>query len=270
MSFWQDLKDACIDVADSADHNKSLIFLVSGLVLGTASCITAVVCSKDAYETLDRKHEDEAEEEISKPMQIATDIVAVAPDYALPAVLGITAGVLLIKSYSANMEIIATLGTALSIAERKNREYDIYKKKVRDVVGKSKEEKIAHEVTKEQIRQDPPPKEMIEFSGDGKMLMKNLDTGSYFRSTPEEIRNAEKIIVHRCYYQEFTKLSELLYEADVRDDSTSAEIMGWPMGSFPEITFEPVMMDDGVTTITGVRFFRDEDEALGYIMQNNG
>lgn len=270
MSFWEDLKTACQDVADAADENKSLLYMISGIVLGTAACVVAVVESKEAYELLDEKHAREADEDISKPMQIATDIVEVAPNYILPVILLTAAAVLEVKSYKVNMQVITTLGTALTIAERKNREYDIYKKKVRETIGKNKEEKIAHEVTKEQIRQDPPSQSFMQYDeSDGKMRMRNMDTGSYFRSTPEEIRRAEKIILHRCYVQEFTKLSELLYEADIKDNSTAADIMGWPMGSFPEITFEPVLLDDGVTTITGVRFFRDEDEAIGYIKQNN-
>lgn len=268
MGFWNDFKDACQDVADGIEENKSLVFLISGLALGVTAAIIAVANSKDAYAKLEEKHKFDEENEVTKPVQIATDVVAVAPNYAFPVILAFIAGYFLIKSYTLNMAEIGTLGTALAIAQKKNQEYEIYKQKVRESVGKSKEEKIAHEVTKEQVRRDPPPSEMI-LSGDGKMLMKNLNTGSYFRSTPEAIRNAERIIVHRCYTQEFTKLSELLYECDVMDNSESAELFGWPMGAFPDISFEPILMDDGVTTITGVRFFRDEDEILGYITQNN-
>lgn len=268
MGFWTDFKDACQDVADGMEEHKSLIFLISGLALGVTAAVVAVANSKEAYAKLEEKHEQDEENEVSKPMQIATDIVAVAPNYAFPIVLALIAGGLLIKSYTLNMAEIGTLGTALAIAQKKNQEYEIYKQKVRESVGKSKEEKIAHEVTKEQIRQDPPPKDLI-LTGDGKMLMKNLNTGSYFRSTPEEIRRVETLITHRCYTQEFTKLSEFLYELDVMDNSASAELFGWPMGAFPDISFEPVLMDDGVTTVTGVRFFRDEDEILGYITQNN-
>ena len=271
MSFWNDFTDACYDVAEEAYENSSLILLVSGIGLGIAAAVVAVAEGKTANEKLEEKHakEEELEEEIPVPLKVASDVVTAAPCFWGAAILGVGAVFCLIKSYNINMAQIATLTAALSVAEKKNREYEIYREKVREAVGKSKEEKIKHEVTKEEIRRDPPPKEMVEMSGDGKMLMRNLNTGSYFRSTPEDIRRVETIITHRCYVQEFTKLSEFLYELDVRDSSDSADIFGWPMGSFPEVSFEPVLADDGVTTITGVRFFRDEDEIIGYLMDNN-
>lgn len=271
MSFWNDFTDACQTDADFAEEHSSLIFLVSGIALGVAAAVVAVVEGKSATEKLEEKHEaeKELEEEPTVLAQTVTDVVVAAPCYWGTLVLGSLAVFCLIKSYNINMGQIATLGAALSVAEKKNREYDIYRQKVREAVGKNKEEKIKHEVTKEEIRKDPPPREMLEMSGDGKMLMRNLNTGSYFRSTPEDIRRVETIITHRCYTQEYTKLSEFLYELDVRDPSDSADIFGWPMGSFPDVTFEPVLADDGVTTITGVRFFRDDDEIIGNILENH-
>lgn len=273
MSFWNDFTDACQADADFAEENSSLIFLISGIALGVAAAAVAVVEGKKVTEKLEEKHEAEKEldEELSKPVQVATDIVAAVPCYWGAIVLGAGAIFCLVKSYNINMGQIATLGAALSVAEKKNREYDIYRQKVREAVGKNKEEKIKHEVTKEEIRRDPPPKSFLEYDeSDGKMRMKNLNTGSYFRSTPEEIRRVETIITHRCYTQEYTKLSEFLYELDVNDRSDAADVYGWPMGSFPEVSFEPVLLDDGVTTITGVRFFRDEDEIIGNILKGYG
>lgn len=269
MGFWNDITDACQDVADFADDNSSLIFLISGIGLGIAAAVVAVSEGKKAEEKLKEKHQEEEklDEELSKPMRVATDVVVAAPCYWGAIALGTLATICLVKSYNINMGQIATVTAALSVAEKKNREYDIYRQKVREAVGKNKEEKIKHEVTKEEIRRDPPPKELKEISGDGKMLMKNLNTGSYFRSTPEDIRRVETIITHRCYTQEYTKLSEFLYELDVNDRSDAADVYGWPMGSFPDVSFEPVLCDDGCTTITGVRFFRDEDEIVGNILQ---
>lgn len=265
MGFWTDFKDACEDVAEGMEERKSLIFLVSGIALAAAAGIMAVHNSKEAYVKLDEKHAQEEENDVSKPKQIATDIVTVAPDYAFPIILAIIAGYFLVKSYTVNVAEISALGTALTIAQKKNKEYDIYRQKVRESVGKNKEEKIAHEVTKEQIRQDPPPKDLI-YSGDGKMLMKNLNTGSYFRSTPEEIRRVETLITKRCFYENFTSLQEFMYELDVKDNSDVASVLGWEMGACPDISFEPVLMDDGVTTVTGVRFFKDASEIYSRIV----
>jgi hypothetical protein len=166
-----------------------------------------------------------------------------------------------------NMTEIATLTGLLSIAERKNREYDIYKQKVREAVGKNKEKKIEAETLKEQVKEDPPASEYT-MSGDGKMLMRIIDTGTYIRSTPQAIAEAEKIITHRLSYEDFASLYDLLYEADVENirDIEALQLLGWPCGSMPEAEFVPVMMEDGVTTITGVRFFENSDDMLARIM----
>lgn len=270
MSFWEDITDACSETADFVDDHSSLIFLIAGLGLGVAATVVAVKESKEADKKLEEKHkeEEESEEELSKPAQIASDVVATAPCYIGSIVLGVAAGYCLWKSYDINTTAIATLGSALTIAERRNHEYEIYKRKAREIVGKSKEEKIAQETVKEQIKRDQIPKESVETSGDGKIRMYVIDTGTFIRSTPEEIRSAEKIIMHRLMYEDFESLYDLLYEADCipANRPTSWDLLGWQTGAFIEAQFVPVLLDDGVTTITGVRFFEDCDDMLYRIM----
>lgn len=269
MSFIEDFKDACVEVAECAEEHKSLIFLISGIALGAATTVVAVSEGVKASKHLEEVHEEMGETytELSKPMQVVTDVKESAPYYIGAVVLFILMSICLVKSYKINMKQIATLTGLLSVAERKNREYDIYKQKVREAVGKNKEKKIEAETLKEQVKEDPPASEYT-MSGDGKMLMRIMDTGTYIRSTPQAIAQAEKIITHRLSYEDFVSLYDLLYEADVENirDVEAFNLLGWQCGSMPQAEFVPVMMEDGVTTITGVRFFENTDDMLSRIM----
>lgn len=267
MSFLENFRDACEEVADVVEERKSLIFLIGGLVLGAATTVVAVSEGVEASKHLAEVHETEEYKEMTKPMQVVTNVKEAAPFYIGAGVFFGFAAYCLIKSYMVNMTEVATLTGLLSIAERKNREYDIYKQKVREAVGKNKEKKIEAETLKEQVKEDPPASEYT-MSGDGKMLMRIMDTGTYIRSTPQAIAEAEKIITHRLSYEDFASLYDLLYEADVENirDIEALQLLGWPCGSMPEAEFVPVMMEDGVTTITGVRFFENSDDMLARIM----
>lgn len=264
MNFWDDCLDACQECADYLDDNSSLAFLVAGLALGAGAMILAVHESKIADKKLEEKHEEEAEEEeeLSKPMQIVTDVATAAPCYIGAAALSLAAGYCLWKSYAINMATIGGLGTALCFAERKNHEYDLYRETAKEIVGKGKEDKIRSETLKKEIKEDPPPRQMIEMSGDGKMTMYVVDTGTYIRSSPEDIRHAEKVIMNRLMYDTSASLYDLMYEADCvpKNRPLVWEEMGWQCGSFIEATFRPILMEDGVTTITGVQFFEDGAE----------
>ena len=126
MGFWENFKDACEEVADVAEERKSLIFLVTGLVLGAATTVVAVSEGIEASKHLAEVHETEEYKEMTKPMQVVTNVKEAAPFYIGAGVFFGFAAYCLIKSYMVNMTEIATLTGLLSIAERKNREYDIY------------------------------------------------------------------------------------------------------------------------------------------------
>lgn len=262
--MWDDYLDACQEVADYMDDNQSLVFLVSGLILGAGAIVMAVHDSKIADKKLAEKHEEEAEEEeeLSKPMQVVTDVATAAPCYVGTAALAIAAGYCLWRSYDINIATIGTLGTALTLAERKNHEYDLYRETAKEIVGKSKEDKIRTETLKKEIKETQPPRDLIETSGDGKMNMYVIDTGTFIRSSPEDIRHAEKVIMNRLIYDSSASLYDLMYEADCvpKNRPMCWDVMGWSCGAFIEATFRPVLLEDGVTTITGVQFFEDGDD----------
>ena len=107
--------------------------------------------------------------------------------YIPAGVVGITSIGCIIGANTVNMKRNAALASLYALSESAFREY---KTKVVQEIGKPKETKIQDEIAKDRIANNPPPRDTTTIVGDGDVLCYDYQSGRYFRSSYEKIRQA--------------------------------------------------------------------------------
>ncbi len=150
---------------------------------------------------------------------------------------------------------LAALAAAYTIAEKANSEY---KEKVLEMLGKDKEEKVRAQVQQDRIDRNPDLDGQIDSElEDGLVRCKDAWSGRYFRSTMEDMKEAQNYINYQVINHGYASLTDLYMYMDLEKTKESDEV-GWNSNELLEMTFtsnldskkRPVLvMDFGVAPI---------------------
>jgi hypothetical protein len=129
---------------------------------------------------------------------------------------------------------LAALAAAYTIAEKANSEY---KEKVLEMLGKDKEEKVRASVQQDRIDRDPDLDGMIDSEmEDGRVRCKDAWSGRYFRSTMEEIKEAQNNVNYQILNNQYASLTDFYTQLCLEKTKESDDV-GWNSDKMMEITF---------------------------------
>lgn len=131
------------------------------------------------------------------------------------------------------------VATAYSITERAFAEY---KDKVVQKVGEKKEQTYRDEIAQERVTKNPPDSLVVMTDG-GDVLCYDQFTGRYFRSTMEDLKQAENTINHQILHDGYASLTDLYSELGLKPTSFSDEV-GWTIDYLLKMNFSTTLSED--------------------------
>lgn len=137
----------------------------------------------------------------------------------------------------------AALAAAYALTKDNHEEY---KEKVRELLGKKKEEKVVEAIAADKVNRGPQP---IIISSDGKVPCLDLWSMSYFESDMETIRKAVNDINIQIMNDQYASLSDFYDKLSIEPGRMSDEL-GWNADCMLEVTYNSVLKDDSIPVLT--------------------
>lgn len=139
----------------------------------------------------------------------------------------------------------AALAAAYVLTQDKHEEY---KDKVREMMGKKKEEKVVAEIASDKVNANPPPQNII-ITNANKVLCLDLWSMTYFESDMETIRKAANDINIQIMNDQYASLSDFYDKLGIEPGRMSDEL-GWNTDSMLELSFNSVLKDEKTPILT--------------------
>lgn len=125
-----------------------------------------------------------------------------------------------------------------------------YKEQVAEALTKPAKEKLETAISQKHVDENPPATELL-MQADGKVLVLDLFTGRYFRSTRETIMQAQNEINERLITggEMYVSLNEFYAILDL-EQSVSGEVLGFSPENLVDINFNSAIAKGGVPCLT--------------------
>lgn len=234
-------------VTSFADKNSTAIWTV----LSVAGVIGTVVVT---YKQAPKIH-DILEEEKEKESTPVETIKAVAPAVAPVAGIALATAGCIVGSGVDAAKKIADLSTAVTLIETGKKEFE---SATREVVGDKTMDKIHDKICEDSVKADQPVTNNIIVTGHGNVLCKDAESGRYFYSDPEFLRQKinelnEKRILGNPFYDDPVTLNELYLEIGLEptkhgydwgwSQQTTGCIKLWPSSCLTDNNIPVFVMD---------------------------
>lgn len=145
--------------------------------------------------------------------------------YIPTAAVGLVTIACIISANHISLRRNAALASIYGITEAAFKEYQT---KVVETIGKSKELKIRDDISKDQIKRNPPGNNEIILTGNGAVLCYDSLSGRYFKSDIEKIRKSINDLNHNLMTDMFITLNELYYTLGLASTKLGDQL-GWDM-----------------------------------------
>lgn len=189
---------------------------IAGLVTTVAFAVDATFKASKMLNKLNEEEQDGIE--VTPVVKLKT----IAPLYIPTVVMGgITIGCA-VCSNSINARRTAALAAAYSLSETAA---EVYRRKVRDVIGEKKENEVRGEVAREALDNAPPRDKEIIITGKESLCYETV-SGRYFKSDYETLRKIRNDLNNRLISEMYISLNELFYELGLKD-TTLGNDLGW-------------------------------------------
>lgn len=165
----------------------------------------------------------------------------------VPMGISFTAGAMcILGAHRIDVRRNAALAAAYQLSESALREY---KSKVIETIGEKREKSIRDEVAKEKIKENPPVPSQIIVTGRGKTRCYDGQTGRYFESDIESIRQIVNKLNYRLQSEHYISMNELFYELAL-PNTDLGDLIGWNLDDgLIDIQFSSMLADDGIPTL---------------------
>ena len=193
------------------------------VIIGMISAVVlAVKAGKEAAEDI-----EEAKEELETDELTAGEVVKVTWKRFLPVllVLFLTISCFVVTT-NRMMKRYAALSTAYALTESYMKDYI---SATRDAVGVKKEQLIRDKVMERQIAEHPIPKRGVIDTGNGDTLFYDSITTTYFRSSVDAVKEAEKELKSIYLSEEKLYLDDYMQALGIYKYSSIGNYMGWRM-----------------------------------------
>lgn len=165
----------------------------------------------------------------------------------VPMCISFTAGAMcILGAHRIDVRRNAALAAAYQLSESALREY---KSKVIETIGEKREKSIQDEVAKDKIKENPPVPSQIIITGRGKTRCYDGQTGRYFESDIESIRQIVNKLNYRLQSEHYISMNELFYELAL-PNTDLGDLIGWNLDDgLIEIRFTSMLPKDGIPTL---------------------
>lgn len=132
------------------------------------------------------------------------------------------------------------LAAAYSLTEKALFEY---KEKVAEHLGAKKEEALRDEIAQDRLNANPVSRSEVIMTGATEVLCYEANTGRYFMSSVETIKQAENKINHTLIHDMYVSLSDF-YDLIGLAPTTYSNDVGWTSDKLLEVEFHAGLSDD--------------------------
>lgn len=208
-------------VLNKIKANRSTLLISIGILGGTLAAIKAVKDTPKALELIEMKKEELQVDKLPVKILISTCWKVYTPS----VLMGIISGCCIVcGQYYTNKELVGMTALYGATASNLQRYKDAVNTVTTPEVTKAVKEKVAESAIKEtknskQIKQ-------IEPISEGDFLCVDSLTGQCFKSTIDDIKNAEISINDRRISQGYVSLTDLMYEFGINNGILSDDV-GW-------------------------------------------
>lgn len=184
------------------------------------------------------------EEEEEKGSSKKEKLIAVAPELAPTLIMAGATTACIIGSTSISNKKIAALSAAYSLAEAGTKQWI---EKTRELAGEKTVEKIHDKICEEKVAVNPPAilnqeefngNEIIASTGHGNTLCYDVNSGQYFRSSPEYIKITLAKLSKRLASEGYVTLNDV-YEELGMNRTKYGENFGFHSDSLADSDIEP-------------------------------
>lgn len=119
----------------------------------------------------------------------------------------------------------AALASIYGLTEAAFKEYQA---KVVETIGKNKELKVRDDISEDHIKQNPPGKNEVIFTGKGEVMCYDSLSGRYFKGDVDKIRKAVNELNRRLLSEMYLSLNEFYYEIGL-GETKLGEQLGWEL-----------------------------------------
>lgn len=167
-------------------------------------------------------------------------IKLVWPLYIPPVLTGALACTAIVCSNRMGTQRAALLAGAYTALSNN---FEDYKAKLVEVAGKNKAQKVHDEIAQDRVNANPPTdQQQIIFAGSDLQLFKDAQSGRYFTSTVEDVRQAENKINYCLIHDGSASLTEYYYQIGLESTKESDEF-GWRNDKLLELKFSTAIID---------------------------
>jgi len=183
----------------------------------------------------------------SEPLTKVEKLKLVWPIYIPPVLTGLATISCIVGAQSINMRRQAAIRGAFTLTEGAFQEY---KEQVAEALTKPAREKLETAVAQKHVDTNPPATELIS-SIDGKVLVLDLFTGRYFRSTRETILQAQNEVNERLTIggEDAISLNEFYIVLGL-EPSVIGEAPGFNHENLVDVNFNTAVAEGGVPCLT--------------------
>jgi hypothetical protein len=118
-----------------------------------------------------------------------------------------------------------------------------YKEKVIDKIGANKEQSFRDEIAQDQVNKNPVSTREVIITGGGEVLCHDQMTGRYFKSSMEELKQAENKLNYEILHDNYVSLS-YFYDLIGLPSTTFSDDVGWNSDKILELKISTVLSED--------------------------
>lgn len=212
------LRKLARDVCASVSENAPEILILAGITGFITTVGLAIDATPKALRIIEEERENR-ETDISKK-----DALKLTWKCYIPTVITGTISVgCILYAHSEHTKRQAALATAYALSESTLKDYQA---KVKETVGKKKEQIIQDEIAKDQIEKHPVSSSEVIVTGKDKHLCYDALSSRYFESSVNKLEKAENTLNRRLRDEMWVSLNEFYWELDL-PSAKIGDDLGW-------------------------------------------
>lgn len=206
----------------------------------TGTVTTAIFAGRGAFKAAEIIRENEANNRVENPKERLIENVKLTWTLYIPAVgVGSATIACILFANQIGTRRAAAMAAAYSMSEKA---FSEYREKIVEKIGESKEQEARDEIAQERVERNPLGSQVVVVN-DREVLCFDQYTGRYFKSSMEELKQAQNKINYRMIRENYASLNDF-YDCVGLDWVPTGDDLGWNSDQMLELSFTTVLSDD--------------------------
>lgn len=211
--------------------------------VGIAGMASALIFAVRATPKAERLLAEKQSQRKSEKLPGGEILKTVAPCYIPAAVLFGLSTACILGANTVHGRRNAALAAAYSLSENAFREYS---DKVKEEIGKNREQKIRDEIAKDHVQREPVENREVIITGTGDSLCYDSISGRYFETSIDKLKRVENQLNKRMLSDMFISLNDFYYEIGLEPLKEGTGDLGWNIDrGFIDLGFSSQLATDG-------------------------